>query len=190
MDKLPDQVLYGIFSFLSTPQDLCRCSCVCKKWKNIVDTYGELWEQLLEQSTPLEFRNDPQLRVLSTPKAKLVAYERAWSEHDHSGNIYVMKNKLTLHRNPVAQSSDAIRGKVGFTRGEHYWTVVWHGPRFGSSAVVGVATKDCKLHGEGYFSLLGSNEESWGWDVSESVTRYGGDVICKYPKNADMKVGL
>ena len=137
---------------------------------------------MLLQYTPKEFRNDPLLNELPSPKAKLAAFLCAWSDEDRSENIYIKKNRLTMHRNPVPRSTDVMRGKVGFSSSEHYWLIIWHGPKFGSSAVVGVATKKSVLHGEGYYSLLGSDHESWGWDLSEGVLHYNGKVIRNYPQ--------
>jgi len=87
-----------------------------------------------------------------------------------------------MQRNTQAQSSDAVRGKSGFSRGRHYWTVCWDGPSYGSVAVVGVATKNAPLQGEGYFALLGSDEHSWGWNIPGHVTTHHG-VVNNYPTN-------
>lgn len=150
---------------------------------------AEAWQQLLVECTPGKFRGDNLIACLS-PKAKLIAFECAWSERDHSENIELKENLLTLHRKPVAQSTDAIRGKVGFTSGVHYWTVTWHGPSYGSNAVLGVATKKAKLHGQGYFSLLGGDQEgeSWGWDLSKRLLRYKGNTLRHLPSDSDLKV--
>jgi hypothetical protein len=69
-------------------------------------------------------------------------------------------DKLTFHRHPVAQSTDCIRGKVGYTRGLHVWEIVWSTRQRGTHAVVGVATAESPLHCVGYQSLVGSNGES------------------------------
>ncbi|KAK7945796.1 hypothetical protein WMY93_001524 [Mugilogobius chulae] len=45
---------------------------------------------------------------------------------DRSLNIFIKDDdKLTFHRHPVAQSTDCIRGKVGYTRGLHVWKIHW-----------------------------------------------------------------
>lgn len=59
-------------------------------------------------------------------------------------------DKLTFHRHPVAQSTDCIRGKVGFTKGLHVWEIQWSTRQRGTHAVVGVATQDAPLHSVGY----------------------------------------
>lgn len=188
MNNLPDDVLLKIFGYLSTVKDYCRCSCVCRRWHEVLNTDSRAWEQLLTTCTPEKYHKDPLLRVLDSAKARLIAFHFAWSENDHSCNVYVKENKLTLHRNPVAQSSDAIRSKRGFTQGQHYWTVIWHGPKFGSSSVVGVATKRALLQDSGYYALLGCDKESWGWDISENVIRHNGKAVEKYPQSCSVKV--
>ncbi|KAG5322451.1 GUS protein, partial [Pseudoatta argentina] len=77
-------------------------------------------------------------------------------------------DKLTFHRHPVAQSTDCIRGKVGYTKGMHVWELYWSTRQRGTHAVVGVATADAPLHSVGYQSLVGNNELSWGWDLGRN----------------------
>ncbi|XP_064459414.1 SPRY domain-containing SOCS box protein 1-like isoform X4 [Ornithodoros turicata] len=92
--------------------------------------------------------------------------KHAWNPDDRSLNIFVKEDdRLTFHRHPVAQSTDCIRGKVGYTRGLHVWEVRWSTRQRGTHAVVGVATREAPLHSVGYQSLVGSNRESWGWDL-------------------------
>lgn len=59
-------------------------------------------------------------------------------------------DKLTFHRHPVAQSTDCIRGRVGYTRGLHVWEIHWSTRQRGTHAVVGVATPEAPLHSQGY----------------------------------------
>ena len=48
----------------------------------------------------------------------------SWNTEDRSLNIYVKdEDPLTFHRHPVAQSTDCIRGRVGYTQGVHMWEV-------------------------------------------------------------------
>lgn len=108
--------------------------------------------------------------LLDMPPAKLeVQYKHAWNNEDRSLNIFVKEDdKLTFHRHPVAQSTDCIRGKVGYTRGLHVWQIHWPTRQRGTHAVVGVSTADAPLHSVGYTSLVGSNNESWGWDLGRN----------------------
>lgn len=95
-----------------------------------------------------------------------IAEKHAWNPADRSLNIYVKPDDpFTLHRHPVAQSTDCIRGKMGYERGLHVWQVTWGKSQRGTHAVVGVGTIDCLLHNAGYSSLIGNNKSSWGWDI-------------------------
>jgi len=64
--------------------------------------------------------------------------------------IFQENDQLTLHRHPVAQSTDCIRGKTGFSKGLHVWEILWWGKKRGTHAVVGVATQDAPLASVGY----------------------------------------
>ena len=108
--------------------------------------------------------------LLDMPMAdREVQIEHSWNENDRSLNIFVKEDdSLTFHRHPVAQSTDCIRGRKGFTKGLHVWEIHWNTRQRGTHAVVGVATKDAPLHCVGYQSLVGSNEQSWGWDLGRN----------------------
>jgi len=112
-------------------------------------------------------RLDLLLDMPPVPLEVMVAH--SWSPEDRSLNMFVKEeDALTLHRHPVAQSTDCMRGKVGFTRGFHVWEIVWNTRQRGTHAVVGVATAEAALHSNGYQSLVGSNTESWGWDLGRN----------------------
>ena len=175
------EVLFHIFSFLSV-KDLCRCSMVCRRWNSVLDEL--FWNQVLQDTPSLKtFLNSRVLKTLNGSKAKLIALENAWNDRDCSPNIYILDNKLTLHRKPEPLCTDSIRGKCGYLQGLHYWLVTWHGPQFGSHAVIGVATAGESLHMKDYCGLLGSTCESWGWNISKRVIKHDGQVISEYPKS-------
>lgn len=99
-----------------------------------------------------------------------VMSQHAWNPDDRSLNIFIKEDDIyTLHRHPMAQSTDCIRGKMGYTRGMHLWEITWNTRQRGTHAVVGVATSEAPLHTQGYQSLVGSNTESWGWDLGRSL---------------------
>lgn len=103
------------------------------------------------------------------PVAREVQVKHSWNAEDRSLNVFVKEDdKLTFHRHPVAQSTDCIRGKVGFTKGLHVWEVNWSTRQRGTHAVVGVATLEAPLHSVGYHSLVGSTDQSWGWDLGRN----------------------
>lgn len=108
--------------------------------------------------------------ILSMPPPPLEVMETySWNPDDRSLNIFVKDDdKLTLHRHPVAQSTDCIRGKFGFTRGFHVMELTWSRRQRGTHAVVGVATSDAPVHAVGYSSLVGADSHSWGWDLGRN----------------------
>lgn len=115
-----------------------------------------------------DFARPPRLDMLLDMPAALreTQLKHSWNQDDRSLNIFVKEDdKLTFHRHPVAQSTDCIRGKVGFTKGMHCWEVCWSTRQRGTHAVVGVATAEAPLHSVGYQSLVGSTDNSWGWDL-------------------------
>uniref|UniRef100_A0A0N4ZKM1 B30.2/SPRY domain-containing protein n=1 Tax=Parastrongyloides trichosuri TaxID=131310 RepID=A0A0N4ZKM1_PARTI len=98
--------------------------------------------------------------------SQAVMEEHAWNPNDRSLNIFVKDDDpLTLHRHPVAQSTDCIRGKIGYSSGFHVWQIIWPLRQRGTHAVIGVATSEAKLHAAGYTSLIGSSKDSYGWDI-------------------------
>ena len=89
--------------------------------------------------------------ALPTYKAKLRAFCHAWNPDDCSRNIYVKPSGFTLHRNPVAQSTDGGRGKIGFRHGRHAWEVIWEGPLGNlklliSLIILTMIPKRCAIH--------------------------------------------
>ncbi|XP_075877197.1 SPRY domain-containing SOCS box protein 4-like isoform X1 [Nelusetta ayraudi] len=118
-----------------------------------------------------DFSKPPRLDLLlDMPCAGLeMQLRHAWNPDDRSLNIFIKEeDKLTFHRHPVAQSTDCIRGRVGYTRGLHVWRIHWPSRQRGTHAVVGVATAEAPLHSVGYTALVGSDCESWGWDLGRN----------------------
>ncbi|KFB45678.1 AGAP010197-PA-like protein [Anopheles sinensis] len=112
-------------------------------------------------------RLDVLLDMPPAPRETQLKY--SWNAEDRSLNVFVKEDdKMTFHRHPVAQSTDCIRGKVGFTKGLHVWEVFWSTRQRGTHAVIGVATAEAPLHSVGYQSLVGLNEHSWGWDLGRN----------------------
>jgi len=117
-----------------------------------------------------------------------VLIEHAWNPNDRSVNIFVKEDDPhTFHRHPVAQSTDCIRGKKAYSRGFHVWEIQWSTRQRGTHAVVGVATSKALLHCTGYHSLVGNNEESWGWDIVRNKLYHNEKNVSsvKYPALSD-----
>lgn len=129
------------------------------------------FKPIIPRELAADFERPARLDILldMPPAARDTQIKHAWNSEDRSLNIFVKEeDKLTFHRHPVAQSTDCIRGKVGFTKGLHVWEVQWSTRQRGTHAVVGVATVDAPLHSVGYQSLVGSNDQSWGWDLNRN----------------------
>ncbi len=93
----------------------------------------------------------------------------AWNPDDRSLNIFVKESDpFTLHRHPVAQSTDCIRTKFGYTKGIHLFELNWNSRQRGTHAIIGVSLEKTPLHCVGYQALIGANGESWGWDLGRN----------------------
>lgn len=92
-----------------------------------------------------------------------------WNPDDRSLNIFVKElDPFTLHRHPVAQSTDCIRTKMAYERGIHLWELQWNSRQRGTHAIIGMSEGRTQLHCVGYQSLIGSGDESWGWDLGRN----------------------
>lgn len=136
------------------------------------------YKSVVPRELAQDFSRPARLDVLldMPPASRETQVHHSWNANDRSLNIFVKgddailqeDDKLTFHRHPVAQSTDCIRGKVGYTKGMHVWELHWSTRQRGTHAVVGVATAEAPLHSVGYQSLVGNNELSWGWDLGRS----------------------
>nr|CAD7441344.1 unnamed protein product [Timema bartmani] len=177
---LPDNVLEVIFSYLDL-HDLRNCSLVCTNWYRFLnDENNDVWRLHCIRKLAEEALKSDLLSSVPTYKAKLRAFYHAWNPNDCSRNVYIKPNGFTLHRNPVAQSTDAARGKIGFRHGRHAWEVIWEGA-LGTVAVIGIATKEAPLQCHGYVALLGSDDQSWGWNLVDNHLLHNGDSQGNYP---------
>lgn len=175
---LPNDVLDTLFSYLSL-NDLRNCSLVCQNWNRYI-LRENIWRiQCSRILPPSVFCNDI-LSSVKSYKNKIRAFAHAWNPNDCSKHIFVKNDGFTLHRNPIAQSTDGIRAKIGFQHGRHVWEIRWDSP-LGTVAVIGIATKEAPLQCNGYVPLIGSNDYSWGWNLAENNLIHKGDVCGNYP---------
>lgn len=139
--RLPTTVLLPIFKNLSLA-DINSCLRVCRQWNTIIETSDrELWQSFARHEVPEQGLHDGELFPKGTSfKHRLRAFRFAWNPQDSSRNNFLRTNGFTVHRQPIAQSTDAIRGKLGVSSGVHAYHICWKGP-LGTVAVVGVATK-------------------------------------------------
>jgi len=108
--------------------------------------------------------------LLDMPRSSRETQVRnSWNTEDRSLNIYVKdEDPMTFHRHPVAQSTDCIRSKLGYEAGLHVFEITWPQQQRGTHAVVGVGTIHAPLHSVGYQSLIGNNDQTWGWDLGRN----------------------
>lgn len=142
-----------------------------------VDMRDPVYRPLKQELQGLDYSKPTRLDLLldMPPVSYEVQLLHSWNNDDRSLNVFVKEDdKLIFHRHPVAQSTDAIRGKVGYTRGLHVWQITWAMRQRGTHAVVGVATADAPLHSVGYTTLVGNNHESWGWDLGRNRLYHDG----------------
>jgi len=174
----PNEILDLLFSYLSLA-DFRSCALVCRGWYRFL--YREaLWGNHCHKVLPAGVLSGDLLAAVKSYRNKVRAYTYAWNPNDCSKHIFVKSDGFTLHRNPIAQSTDAIRGKIGFQHGRHAWEIKWDSP-LGTVAVVGVATKDAPLQCNGYVPLVGSNENSWGWNLAENNLVHKSELCGSYP---------
>ncbi|GBM07983.1 F-box/SPRY domain-containing protein 1 [Araneus ventricosus] len=179
--NLTHNILEIIFSYIDL-SDLRVCALVCKNWyKFLNDEDNDVWRMHCVRKLAEEALRSDILSSVPTYKAKLRAFYHAWDPRECSRNVYIKSNGFTLHRNPVAQSTDAAKGKIGFRTGRHCWEVWWEGP-LGTVAVIGIATKEAPVQCPGYVALLGSNSESWGWNLVDNHLLHNGDSQGNYPQ--------
>ena len=102
------------------------------------------------------------------PVDKQTREEHSWNPNDRSLNVFIKEDDpTTIHRHPVAQSTDCARGRRGYSGGIHAWEFQWNTRQRGTHAVVGVAEITAPIHAYGYSSVVGSSPDSWGWDINK-----------------------
>eukprot|EP00088_Acartia_fossae_P055042 TRINITY_DN6384_c0_g1_i4.p1 TRINITY_DN6384_c0_g1~~TRINITY_DN6384_c0_g1_i4.p1 ORF type:complete len:369 (-),score=55.54 TRINITY_DN6384_c0_g1_i4:156-1262(-) len=104
-----------------------------------------------------------------------------WNPTDKSFNL-TMKSEddICVRRQPVTQSTDAVRGKVGVSRGTFIYEITWPVRMRGTHASVGVAARHAPLHSNGYVPLVGANVYSWGWDIGRKEAVHN-EITFRYP---------
>ncbi|KAK3719587.1 hypothetical protein QZH41_004746 [Actinostola sp. cb2023] len=75
----------------------------------------------------------------------------------------------------LSDLSSGESGKKGYREGRHVWEIHWEKEERGAFAIVGVATPKAPLNTLGYVPVVGSNTESWGWDIVSRKLWHGGE---------------
>lgn len=60
-------------------------------------------------------------------------------------------------------------------------SIWWEGP-LGTVAVIGIATKRASMQCQGYVALLGSDDQSWGWNLVDNNLLHNGEVNGNFPQ--------
>ena len=103
------------------------------------------------------------------PVNKNIQKAHSWNPNDKSPFMSIKKNDFnTVYRQPITSSTDCIRTKQGYTNGIHAWEFKWDTQKRGTHAIVGVAEINARIRSYGYASVVGSSEDSWGWDISKN----------------------
>ena len=114
----PDVAKFGLLFALWQKNEI-----IFTVWQNFWLLLGKFWPNHLVT-----------LNSASNEVADAMVFFRSY-------NIFVKEDdKLTFHRHPVAQSTDCIRGRVGYERGLHLFEITWPTRQRGTHAVVGVST--------------------------------------------------
>ncbi|KAI0232664.1 SPRY domain-containing SOCS box protein 2 [Lamellibrachia satsuma] len=122
-------------------------------------------------------------RVLrDNPAGEGSQIDHAWDADDCSPNLALRQNGLVAVKTAFAET-DVVRGKQGYSKGIHIWEITWKKEHRGSHAVIGVASYNAPLTCSGHRALLGSNDESLGWNIVSNVSLFNDCVINKYPDN-------
>ena len=121
--------------------------------------------------------------LLTTPPvSKSEAEAHAWNPDDRSANVELKVDDLfTMRRRPVAQSTDCVRSKVGYSSGTHLFRITWPTRQRGTHAMVGVSTLMAEVQADGYKGLLGDTANSWGWDLGRKQALHAGQHSSLFP---------
>jgi len=122
ISALPENVLENIFSFMELG-DIRNATLICQEWSRVIgDENNEVWRTQCFKRMSRDVVYSELLTACPSFRAKLRAHIHGWNPLDCSRNIYVKPNGFTIHRNPVAQSTDGARGRIGFNRGRRWLT--------------------------------------------------------------------
>lgn len=129
--------------------------------KCIITTYKLRARKKIEANFKQPFRLTILLDMpIPTPEEQSMY---AWNAMDGSPDMVVEEDKITVCRRVMQNSTDGIRGKVGFTKGLHIWEIIWPAEQRGTHACVGVATSSATLQKMGYYGLCQTGLDIHSW---------------------------
>lgn len=88
----------------------------------------------------------------------------AWNKTDKSCQVRLRdpEQRIALFHPYCSTGSAGVRGTKALINGHHYWEISINERIFGTSIMLGLATKEARLHLSGYVNLMGRDEYSWG----------------------------
>ena len=95
------------------------------------------------------------------------ALEHNWSNDGISPNCMTTHNGFGFFRGAGSFSTDAVRSKQAYSRGIHAFEIFFDMMLFGTHATIGVGTKAAPLTCAGFRTLIGEDDQSWGWDIQQ-----------------------
>ncbi|XP_074605229.1 SPRY domain-containing SOCS box protein 3-like isoform X2 [Brevipalpus obovatus] len=120
-----------------------------------------------------------------------------WSSKFKSDDVTVLdhKKKKAIFYPRWSDGTAAIRGDRPLNRGrpaKYYWEVHFPERLFGTSVMIGVATKYCRLRADSYTNLIGEDEQGWALSHRGMIWNSGfGKQFCKpFEENVKTTVGL
>ncbi|KAK7861947.1 hypothetical protein R5R35_006317 [Gryllus longicercus] len=112
-------------------------------------------------------------QIMTTENTK----EWVWDpEETTSATVLKRGNQEVCFHPSYSSGTAAVRGNMPFTPGrDYFWEIEMLTPLYGTDVMVGVGTKkaDLKKYQFQFGSLLGSDEESWGYSYSGKLVHNG-----------------
>ncbi|XP_061675630.1 SPRY domain-containing SOCS box protein 2 isoform X2 [Syngnathoides biaculeatus] len=144
---------------------------------------GEPRPSLSSAFRPVAVPMSSRLEVLLSASAVPPGDSRSrWSSVHRSPHFLLSAGGDEATRLPAELSSDGVRAEKGAKDGLHVWEVTWTAELRGSHAVLGVSGHRCPLRGSGYAVLLGSDSQSWGWELRTNRLWHDGQSRGAYPE--------
>ncbi|KAI4500826.1 hypothetical protein M0802_004037 [Mischocyttarus mexicanus] len=108
---------------------------------------------------------------------RINVHEWTWDERYTSESSELSKHNLEVKFHPKFSIGTAcVRGNVSMKKGRHhYWEVKMITPVYGTDVMVGVGTSKINLRDirENFCSLLGRDEDSWGFSYKGYIQHAG-----------------
>ncbi|KAJ8681202.1 hypothetical protein QAD02_016989 [Eretmocerus hayati] len=125
----------------------------------------------------MEAECDPISRVMGGCNERTTIYEWVWDTSFETPRLQLDNRNLEVKFHPgYSIGTAAIRGNKMMSKGRHhYWEVKMITPVYGTDVMVGVGTKKADLTSttDSFCSLLGRDNESWGYSYRGYIQHSG-----------------